>query len=157
MKAAEANQFLPHTAAALRRMQVKVDRLDGSLVQQDIAARRQEALIGHEFAIKYDRIEAALKATGSNLNLDQWCKQHCGCDISTMRRRKRLHKHWKDYEAKRLALGPCGQTGLIFALSLVSEEAAATAMNRQALPVRSLSRTNKASPPWLAHLIHRAT
>jgi DNA modification methylase len=142
MNKAQANQFLPQTVAALRRMQVKVDRLDGSLVERDIAARKQEAQIGFEFAKLIDRIEAALKATGSNLNLDQWCKQKIGSDISTMRRRKRLYRYWKEYEAKRRKLGSCGQTGLLFALSLVSEEPAENATNRQGLPVRSPSKTS---------------
>src|SRR4051794_25578697 len=110
MNRTAAKQFLPKAAAAIHRMQVKVVRLDGGLVEQDIAARKQEAQIGWEFAKQVDRIEAALKATGSNLNLDQWCKQKIGCDISTMRRRKRLGKNWKEYEAKRRELGSCGQT-----------------------------------------------
>jgi hypothetical protein len=95
MSAAKGSQFLSQTAQSFRRMQTKLDRLDGSLVEQDIAARRQEAEIGFEFAKLVDRIEASLKEVGSNLRLDQWCKQHCRCDISTMRRRKRLFKQWK--------------------------------------------------------------
>jgi site-specific DNA-methyltransferase (adenine-specific) len=58
-----------------------------------------------------------------------------------MRRRKRLYKQWNEYEAKRRELGPSGQTGLLFALSLVSEETHAIAMNRQRLPVRSPTKT----------------
>src|SRR4051794_8283780 len=135
MSTAKANQFLTTTAASMRRMQIKLVRLDGNLVEQDIAARRQEAEIGFEFAKQVDRIEVSLKAIGSNLRLDQWCKHHCGCDISTMRRRKRLHKHWKEYETKRRELGSCGQAGLLFALSLVSDEPHAIATNRQAMPV----------------------
>src|ERR1700684_133039 len=119
MSSAKATQFLSQTAASFRRMQTKLSRLDGDLVEQDIAARRQEAEIGFEFAKQVDRIEASLKVAGSNLSVDQWCKQHCGCDISTMRRRKRLQKCWKEYEAKRRELGSCGQAGLLFALSLV--------------------------------------
>jgi len=122
-------------------MQTKVSRLDGALVEQDIAARKQEALIGWEFAKQVDKIEAALKATRSNLTIDIWCKQNCGCDISTMRRRKRLHKHWKEYEAKRRELGSCGQTGLLFGLSLVSENTTEAVMNRRQTPVRSHTRT----------------
>jgi hypothetical protein len=81
----KAKQFLSHTAMLLRRMRQNVDRLDGDLVEQDIAARRQEALIGFEFAKQVDRIEAALQSIKSNLDLDQWCKQTCECDVSTMR------------------------------------------------------------------------
>jgi site-specific DNA-methyltransferase (cytosine-N4-specific) len=142
MNKAQANQFLPQATAALHRMQVKVDRLDGGLVEQDIAARKQEAQIGWEFAKLVDRIEGALKATGSNLKLDQWCKQEVGCDIRTMRRRKRLYKRWKEYEAKRRELGSCGQTGLLFALSLVANDIQEPATNGQSLSVRSPTRTS---------------
>lgn len=142
MNKVQASQFLPQTAAALNRMRVRFERLDGGLVEQDIAARKQEAQIGWEFAKLVDRIEAALKTTGSNLNLDRWCRQEIGCDISTMRRRKRLHAHWKEYEAKRRLLGSCGQTGLLFALSLVSEESSQNGTNRQTQPVQSVSTTN---------------
>jgi hypothetical protein len=141
MSTVKASQFLAQTAASFHRMQTRLDRLNGSLVKQDIAARRQEAEIGFEFAKLVDRIEASLKAVGSNLRLDQWCKQHCGCDISTMRRRKRLYKQWKEYEATRRELGSTGQTGLLFALSLVSEESHAIAMNGQHPPVRSPTKT----------------
>ena len=120
----------------------EVDRLDGNLVEQDIAARRQEALIGYEFAKQVDRIEAALQSVKSNLDLDQWCKQTCGCDISTMRRRKRLFRHWREYEGKRRELGQCGQTGLLFALSLVKDDHSDITTYRQALPVRSDSGTD---------------
>jgi site-specific DNA-methyltransferase (adenine-specific) len=117
-------------------MQAKVDRTDGKLVEQDIAARRQEALVGLEFAKHVDRIQAALDSTKSNLSLDQWCRHTCGCDIGTMRRRKRLYRHWREYEVKRRELGACGQTGLLFALSLVRDDPPATGMNRQGSPVR---------------------
>jgi DNA modification methylase len=138
MQTAKAKQYLSHAATLLRRMRERVDRLDGNLVEQDIAARRQEALIGYEFAKQVDRIEAALQSIKSNLDLDRWCKQTCECDISTMRRRKRLFRHWKEYEGKRRELGQCGQTGLLFALSLVKECHYDKATNRQVLPVRSL-------------------
>ena len=141
MNTVKAKQVLSHAATLLRRMREKVDRLDGNLVEQDIAARRQEALIGYEFAKQVDRIEAALQSVKSNLDLDQWCKQTCECDISTMRRRKRLFRHWREYEGKRRELGQCGQTGLLFALSLVKEDRSDQATDRQALPVRSGSGT----------------
>jgi DNA modification methylase len=107
------------------------------------AGRRLEADIGLQFAKAVDRIEDALKSTGSNQHIDQWCKSTCGCDIRTMRRRKRLHKQWKEYEAKRRELGQSGQTGLLFALSLVTE-AKPNVMNGQALSVRSPTRTTRA-------------
>jgi DNA modification methylase len=139
---ANAQAFLTETAASLRRMAVKLDRLDGNVTEQDIAGRRLEADLGHEFAVKVDRLETALKSTGSNQRIDQWVKSTCDCDIRTMLRRKRLHKCWKQYEAKRRELGQCGQSGLLFALSLVAE-ATPSAMNRQALSVRSPTKTTR--------------
>ena len=141
MNTVKAKQVLSHAATLLRRMREKVDRLDGNLVEQDIAARRQEALIGYEFAKQVDRIEAALQSIKSNLDLDQWCKQTCECDISTMRRWKRLFRHWREYEGARRELGQCGQTGLLFGLSLVKDDRSDLETNRQALPVRSHIRT----------------
>jgi hypothetical protein len=83
MHAAKADQYLAQTATLLRRRQAKIGRLDGNLVEHDIAARREEALIGYEFAERVDCIEPALKAIRSNLNVDQWCRQNCGVDIRT--------------------------------------------------------------------------
>ena len=147
MQTAKAKQYLSHAATLLRRMRERVDRLDGNLVEQDIAARRQEALIGYEFAKQVDRIEAALQPIKSNLDLDQWCKQTCECDISTMRRRKRLFRHWKEYEGKRRELGQCGQIGLLFALSLIKDDRSVEGMYRQALPVRSDSGRDSGRSP----------
>ena len=131
MNTAKADQFLSQTATLLRRRQAKIDRLDGNLVEQDIAARREDALIGCEFAKQVDQIEAALKTIGSNLNVDQWCKQNCGVNIRTMRRRKRLYRNWKEYETKRRELGECGQVGVPFGLSLIQGQSAAIAMTGQ--------------------------
>jgi hypothetical protein len=39
MHAAKADQYLAQTATLLRRRQAKIDRLDGNLVEHDIAAR----------------------------------------------------------------------------------------------------------------------
>jgi site-specific DNA-methyltransferase (adenine-specific) len=141
MNKSTANQFLSRTAGLLHRMQTRVSRLDGDLVEQDIAARRQEALLGWEFAKQVDRIDAALKLIRSNLNIDQWCKQTCGCDISWMRRRKRLYKNWNEYEAARRGLGACGQMGLLFALSLVHDDQGRVvpALTRNFAPVRSVA------------------
>ena len=76
MNTVKAKQYLSHTATLLRRMREKVDRLDGNLVEQDIAARRQEALIGHEFAKQVDRIEAALQSIKSNSTLTSGVSRH---------------------------------------------------------------------------------
>ena len=56
MNTVKAKQYLSRTATLLRRMRERADRLDGNLVGQDIAARRQEAQIGYEFAKQVDRI-----------------------------------------------------------------------------------------------------
>jgi hypothetical protein len=138
---ATAQEFLTQTAVRLKRMTVRLNRLDGSLVENDIAARRIEADIGLAWAKVVDRIEAALKTTRSSQRMDQWVKATCGVEISTMRRRKRLHKHWREYEAKRRELGQCGQSGLKFGLSLVSEQTHTIKTNRAAVPVRSVAKT----------------
>jgi hypothetical protein len=152
MHAAKADQYLAQTATPLRRRQAKIDRLDGNLVEHDIAARREEALIGYEFAERVDCIEPALRAIRSNLNVDQWCRQNCGVDIRTMRRRKRLYRNWKEYETKRRELGTCGQTGLLFALSLIREQSAAIAMTGREVSVRSGLRVRPESQSGIAKL-----
>ena len=72
---AKASYSCPAPPVIRRGMQSKIDRLDGKLVEQDIAARRQEALIGYRFAQQIEAVEAALKSVKSNLNVDQWRKQ----------------------------------------------------------------------------------
>jgi hypothetical protein len=114
-------QFLDLTAARLKALEAEIAKLDGKLVEQDISACRLEAQIGWEFAQARDKIEAALKACGLKLNADEWCKKIIGRDISTMRRRVRLYKEWPTYESRRRDVGNCGETGLLFALSLVKE------------------------------------
>jgi DNA modification methylase len=133
--------FLDQTASRLKAFESEITKLDGKLVEQDIAARRIEANIGWEFARQVDQIEAALKAAGIKLNVDQWCKQNLGVDISTMRRRKRLYRFWAEYEAKRREMGQCGQSGLLFALSLVSDIKAEPERSGEAMPVLSRSAT----------------
>ena len=144
-----AQIFLAQTATSLRRLTLKLDRLDGSLTEQDIAGRRLEADIGLAFAKAVDRIEVALKSTRSNRRLDQWVNETCHCDIQTMRRRKRLYKLWKPYEAARRKLGQCGQSGLEFALSLVMERTLPTTNERGSIvrsAVRTISRPTKTTP-----------
>jgi hypothetical protein len=95
MNPIKAAQFLTDIAATFRKMHSRFSRLDGNLVEQDIAARRIEADIGFEFARVVDRIEAALKGAGSNQRIDQWVKSTCGCVIRTMRRRSALPNNGK--------------------------------------------------------------
>jgi DNA modification methylase len=60
-------------------------------------------------------------------------------------KRKRLFRHWREYEDKRRELGAGGQTGLLLALSLVRDEPSALTTNRQPPPVRSGIRTNSSN------------
>jgi hypothetical protein len=62
--------FLVETAASLRRMTVKLGRLNGSMVEHDIAARRPEADIGLAFAMKVEQIEASLTALDHNISIN---------------------------------------------------------------------------------------
>jgi site-specific DNA-methyltransferase (cytosine-N4-specific) len=58
-----------------------------------------------------------------------------------MRRRKRLYRNWQEFEAKRRELGACGQTGLMFAASLIQEQSATVAMIGREASVQSVTRT----------------
>jgi DNA modification methylase len=135
------SQFLDQTAAVLQSLEAEIVKLDGKLVDQDIAARSIEAKVGLQFAEQVDEIEAALRASGRKLNVDQWCKQSVGVDASTMRRRKRLYRLWPKYEAKRREMGQCGQSGLLFALSLVQDVSTKAERIGKAVPVRSQAGT----------------
>ena len=85
-------------------MATKLKKIDVSLVEQDIAARRLEADIGWQYAKLVERIVKALAATGSNLTLDAWAKTEIGCDITTLRRRKRLYAHDVVPDAEKAAM-----------------------------------------------------
>lgn len=144
--------FLHQTAIRLKAAEAEIKKLDTKLVEQDIAARRIEADVGWQFAQEVDQIEAALKASGGKLNVEQWCKQTVGVEITTMRRRKRLYKHWKVYEVERRKAGQCGQSGLLFALSLVQDAIPQPERTGKLSPVRSSTatkpkRSGSAVPP----------
>jgi DNA modification methylase len=132
-----SDDFLDQTADRLKAMQAEISKLDTKLVENDIAARRIEADVGWEFAQKVDEIEAALKVSGQKLNVEQWCKKTLGVDIATMRRRKRLYRHWQEYEAARRKAGQCGQSGLVFALALIKDAMPEPQRTGTVLPVRS--------------------
>src|SRR4051794_8933017 len=123
---AKAAQFLSDLTAKLRRLESKRIAADGSQVEADIAARKVDAEIGLAFAQAVDRITEALKTTKSKLNIDQWCKKEFSCDISEMRRRKRLHKNWATYERERRKRGTKdGRTGLHYAMDFILVRSAA--------------------------------
>jgi hypothetical protein len=105
-----------------------------------------EARIGWVFAQARDKIETALKAGGLKLNADEWCKKTIGRDISTMRRRIRLHRLWPEYVAKRRKKGQCGNSGLLFALSLVKEDHPKSEQTGKPNPVPSGVGTKSAKP-----------
>ena len=123
-------------------MEMEIAKLDTKLVENDIATRRIEAHSGWEFAQKVDQIETALRSSGRKLDLTQWCKQALGVDVSTMRRRKRLYRHWSEYEAKRREIGQCGQSGRPLALSLVKNGFSDTQRTGKVPPVLSGSGTS---------------
>lgn len=123
IKPARAAAFLADVAANLRQMTAKVNRLDKSLVEEDIAGRRIEANIGLKFFEQMSRIEDALKASGSRQSLDQWLSKITGRrdELQYMRRRRQLYKEWTTYVAERRRIGQCGGCGLTFALELVRD------------------------------------
>jgi len=129
--------YLAETASKIKAKEAAIKTLDTKLVENDIAARRIEADIGWAFAQQVDQIEAALKAEGRKLNVDQWCKKALGVEVGTMRRRKLLFKRWKTYDTERRKVGQCGQSGLFFALSLVRDAEPKPEQSGTRSPVRS--------------------
>src|SRR5580700_7179119 len=79
---------LRRLADALRREFAAAHRIDGQLVDRDIAARRHEATGGRLWANQRGRIQRQLAKLGITEN--EWCKKELGCDIGTMRRRVQL-------------------------------------------------------------------
>jgi DNA modification methylase len=141
IKPARAATYLADVVAKIHRMQSRHHRIVGSLVDRDIAACRVLAEIGWEYARQVDKIEAALTATGSKLDISAWTKQNFHCSRSTMERRKRLYKCWKEYETERRRQSDRDQIGLNYALSLIREEHPAVAINRRTVPILSERKT----------------
>src|SRR6476469_746722 len=83
---------LRRLADELRREFAAANRIDGQLVDRDIAARRHEATGGRLWANQRGRIQRQLERLGITEN--DWCKQELGSDIGTMRRRVQLAKGW---------------------------------------------------------------
>ena len=101
---------LRRLADQLRREFAAAHRIDGQLVDRDIAARRHEAVGGRLWARQRERVQGQLEKLG--ITEDEWCKQELGCDIATMRRRVQLAKGWDRYEQNRRSEGNNGQYGL---------------------------------------------
>ena len=87
---------LRRLADELRREFAAAHRIDGQLVDRDIAARRHEAAGGRLWANQRGRIQRQLEKLG--VTESEWCKRELGCDIATMRRRVQLAKGWEQYE-----------------------------------------------------------
>jgi hypothetical protein len=119
-------------ADELRREFAAAHRLDGQLVDRDIAARRHEAAGGRLWANQRERIQRQLENLG--ITEGEWCKRELDCDIATMRRRVQLAKGWDQYEQNRRSEGNNGQYGLYYALSLirVSSDSAMTTVESTA-------------------------
>jgi len=132
-----AQGFMMRIAADVRREIAAAVRLDGQLTDRDIAARRHEAAGGRLWAKQRERIQRELEKIGASES--EWCKRELDCDITTMRRRVQLAKHWNEYERKRREEGCNGQFGLIYGLSLIRTEATTHATNAQAMRIRSVS------------------
>lgn len=122
-----AQAFLMRIAADVRREIAAAIRLDGQLVERDIAARRHEANGGRLWAAQRSRIQKELEKIG--IAEADWCKQHLGCSIQTMLRRRQLAKGWATYERMRKEAGANGQFGILYALSLIGLEPRVVATN----------------------------
>ena len=126
---------LRRLADELRREFAAANRIDGKLVDRDVAARRHEAAGGRLWAKQRERIQGQLEKLG--ITEDEWCKRELDCDIRTMRRRVRLARGWVQYETARRDAGSNGQYGLVYGLSLISSEPTASATNGHRLSIRS--------------------
>jgi hypothetical protein len=104
--------LLNRIADQLRREFAAAHRIDGQLVDRDIAARRHEAAGGKLWANQRERIQRQLEKLGAT-EKDR-CKQELGSDIGTMRRRVQLAKGWDQYERNRRSEGDNGQYGLYY-------------------------------------------
>ena len=116
-------------ADQLRREFDAARRIDGQLVERDIAARRHEAAGGRLWANRRERMQRQLEKLGITEN--EWCKRELGCDIATMRRRVQLAKGWDQYERNRREEGDNGQYGLYYGLSLIRTERARAMTTRR--------------------------
>ena len=136
-------QFLSRTASWMRQRESAILLLGGDLVEQDIRACRKQALFGAEWAERRTKIQAELLKKG--MNEAEWTKHEAGIDIGEMRRRVRLYRKWKRYEAARRKAGDTGYSGLYYALSLVFDRIG-TLTSRGASPIRSGTGSGIAAP-----------
>jgi DNA modification methylase len=128
---------LRRLADELRREFAAANRIDGQLVDRDIAARRHEAVGGRLWANQRGRIQRQLERL--RITENDWCKRELGSDIGTMRRRVQLAKGWDQYERNRRNEGDNGQYGLYYALSLIRTQVGA-AMSAGRSRTRSVSK-----------------
>jgi DNA modification methylase len=128
---------LRRLADEIRREFAAAYRIDGKLVDRDIAARRHEAVGGRLWANQRERVQRQLEKVG--ITQDEWCKQELGCDIGTMRRRVQLAKGWDQYERNRRDEGSNGRFGLVYGLSLIRTQLADHATNTHRLRTHSVS------------------
>jgi hypothetical protein len=103
--------LLNRIADQLRREFAAAHRIDGQLVDRDIAARRHEAAGGKLWANQRERIQRQLEKLG--ITEDEWCKRELDCDIRTMGQRVQLARGWTQYENARRDAGSNGQFGLV--------------------------------------------
>ena len=129
------SRFLTRLAATLRQEVAAIKRLDGALIECDIAARRREASLGRRWAAMRTRIRDELEKR--QISESDWCKQQLACDVATMRRRVQLAKGWQQYERVRREMGDNGQYGLLYALSLIRTAPHDNATNAHPLRIRS--------------------
>src|SRR5450755_1153627 len=114
MKRQQAD-FLDRTARWMHQQESAIARLGGDLTEHDIRACRKQAVFGSQWAKRRAKIQAELLKKG--MSEAEWTQREAGSDISTMRRRVRLYREWRRYEAARRKAGDTGQTGLYYALS----------------------------------------
>ena len=119
-----ARVYLNRVARAITRDLKAGDKLDGKLVELDIAKCRLHANVGLAWAKKRPRIQLACQMLG--IDEDRWCREVLGRAIVTLQGYRQVGREWKRYVVQRRALGECGATGIDLARSLVPMNAHAT-------------------------------
>lgn len=91
-------------------------KLDARSIEADISARWAEAQAGYRWALRRTRLQA-YKELG--ITEEQGTQDAFGCGVQSMRRRLRLYKNFKTYEANRRAEPNPDYWGLKHALTTI--------------------------------------
>ena len=91
------------------------DRHAGRAIERDIVAMRYYADAGLRWAAARDAIITVCGTEGE----DKWCRANLHRSLRTLQGYVQLAREFQKYETRRLRLGPCGRSGIGFALELL--------------------------------------